>query len=79
MFTKGNSNPEGHWLNTNKLPAKQTALRGASCHQAVAARSCRYGVIEGFRSLGTTTGIETIARFKRPAKQKVIHPPSGSP
>lgn len=62
------------WLNTNnKLPAKQKPLRADSYHQAVAERSCRYRVIEGFQSLGRITGFEMIARFNRPLKLKSIH------
>lgn len=54
----------------NKPPARQKTFRANSYHQAVAARFCRYGMIEGFRSLGRITGFEMIARFNRPLKQK---------
>lgn len=45
-----------------------------SYHRAVALRSCRHGVIEGFQVPGRITGFEMIGRFNRALKQKAIHP-----
>lgn len=54
----------------SNLPARQKSSWADSYHQAEAVRSHWYGVIEGFRALGRITGLEMIARFNRPLKQK---------
>lgn len=61
-------------LNTNtKLPAKQKSPPSWLYHQAVAERSSRYRVIEGFQLVGRITGFEMIARYNIPLKQEAIH------
>lgn len=54
----------------SNLPVRQKSSWADSYHQAEAVRSHWYGVIEGFRALGRITGLEMIARFNRPLKQK---------
>lgn len=54
----------------SNLPARQKSSWADSYHQAEAVWSHWYGVIEGFRALGRITGLEMIARFNRPLKQK---------